>query len=455
MLSLLPQLEQWRSEVLETFKLYDVSTTARNWIVEAGSLNPRAADHTLEEIFRAVDHYSRLRFLVRKTISALDVDVSNLRSDLSLTHIARMGDRAGRIRAAATAAEATDSEHITELIATAKRAAPSPQEVQRLFEQWPNSALVYAPLMAGAPAEQIDAAKDLTLARLGIAPRGHSQMQRFGLVPRERADPRLAGFIIEERSTIEYDVQSLRQAPSTAPTSGINKAIMAKWDVIHAIPNPIQSGKRRGGVKGGPIMRTLNGNVFRRMQCDVPLSRIERGPSPRIAAYQHIIAESIVGNLRAPPQPAGSEPPTPLNQVSTRVYRATMEHVEKALAARMPTSLRALNGIFDRTFEQVVGSSIFGSAATTLDRETLPTWLLGVDRVTRGFIRYINDGLARAPLTEKMFREKDSDTLRVALLKTFNTVVKAAIDKTFDAEHDIYGIVNIKARLLKGDIGPL
>lgn len=269
---------------------------------------------------------------------------------------------------------------------------------------------------------------------------------------------------------VEYDFSPLMNRKMaekmTIPKeNGINLDIIKKFDLIKNIDKQVDSdytNTRMGDIKSNKwlIIRTLNGVHYDIMAINKNtlfvdlefVNRLERGPSLRINNYQRICASQIMAHVKTPQEVLLEKHTTPLQNVSTRIQRGVIEHIDKKLKT-LPKSLSELaEYISGSDIDEISSKILIGSYAEfglEANKELSSTFLYNIDNIIRKFTRKIRESFAQSDMSEFMFKEKTKDALIVHIRKGLSVIIEEAAKKVFDPKQDIYAGLLIKKKLLK------
>jgi alkylhydroperoxidase/carboxymuconolactone decarboxylase family protein YurZ len=262
--------------------------------------------------------------------------------------------------------------------------------------------------------------------------------------------------IVYDTSTLDNPAVATSIDGEITPNMGINDMVMRKWDIVRAAPEQKEPPNRVVNV--GPTAIVRRGYLLGHVDATMA-ARMRRGPSPRIEAVQQRSAAAISSHVRQL-DPAAFES---LRKVSKRVPAATVMAISRRVVVasieyfgrNIPRSLRELVNVASAhaliaTVESIVMDADVGAA----NPEHVVTWLAGVDALVRGYVRYLQEGIARSNTREKLFREKSDAELDVAVMSILSAAVEAAASRAFDPDRDVFDTVAAKDALMTASRRP-
>lgn len=251
--------------------------------------------------------------------------------------------------------------------------------------------------------------------------------------------------------------------------TGVNDKLLKKYNNIKMLgvtDTPTFKYDRLGDVSSDKwvIVRTLDGNVFDVMGSFSDdfyfnknfIDKFERGTSSLINGYQQMSNEKISSFLKLP-QDVVLSPVTSFQDISSRVSRAVMDHLDKSLKT-MPTDLKELYTISSGDEIEEIASKIliqsYENEGVDVDEnisesELSSTFLSSADYIISIFVKYIKEGVAKYAFTEFMFKEKTQHALFIYIREGLSNIIQDAAKKAFDPQKDIYEKIFVKKSLLK------
>ena len=278
-------------------------------------------------------------------------------------------------------------------------------------------------------------------------------------------------FINITSNPVEYDFKSLIHRKTVEKNSipllsGVNKQIIDRFNNIKLITNkklkPEIEMMKMGFKKADKwvIIRTLNGIAFDIMSSDKNkifvhkkiIEKIERGSSVRIDSYQKICAEQISKFIKKPQEIILDEEVSLLKNISNKVRLSLINFIEKKLTT-VPKNLTELSShISEKDFYNISSEIVmepYIDSGIVENREILSTFISDTDRIVHSLVRKIQEGFVQSNITEKLFKEKTSNSLIVHLRRELTSIITKAVEKVLDPRQNIYSKLTIKKRLLK------
>ena len=498
-----------KSAALRQYESNEVKTAIKSAETILSKFGGEDDSPSLRQTFEHVANIEDLVSAGDQVVDLLD-DKQSHAQNVSDSYMLEITNEYLNIVRAATAARAAINDHLTGVLGslvlkvTSLSALPvSADEIHEIFMSLDgrgvaaytiamNEMLEAPNANHGAIMDMVDAAKDFVLGidifelnqesnleqksepdsgQREIAP---TPFQRFGLLPRDdaaiKSHASLYCFHCPTATPLEYDFSTLGDASvagsldsQITSNMGINDAVVTKWALLRRphFVNIANIANIANESMGDPSNNTSVMRVFSNGDAqslgDAPTSiinRMRRGPSSRIAKYHEREASEIVNHVNQMPVQTATKllskqtPRMNILMVSNRVITATMDFFERTLRERPPKSLRALGNIIGNELDEIVGNIVMAAPSGSPHIEELVTWLVGVDALVRSYIRYINEGIARSGIKEKMFREKTEDELMRLLVISIRKIVESAAKKAFDPDRDTYEAVVVKMNLL-------
>lgn len=276
--------------------------------------------------------------------------------------------------------------------------------------------------------------------------------------------------VLISSNQIEFDYRILtnRKMLEKYPVSenaGLNDTILHKFDTIKDITTdhnePYYKNIRLGRTDSDKwlIIRTMNGTHYDIMGLDKDnmfvnkpfIDKLERGPSLLIDTYQRICSSLFTPHLK-PVKEVILDSLTPFQNISNTVIRKVGDYIELRLSV-IPTNLKELyNMVIGDEIEDIVSSVIIESYED-LDKESgtpelSSTFLYNADKIIKSFVKEVKERFAKAELNEYMFKEKTQSALISHIRTNILRIIKASVEKTFDADKDIYEKLLVKKILL-------